>query len=220
MKYLIDNISARMSAKGLKPKTLSRLAGLSPTAVRDILTSKSQNPRADTIAAIADVLGCDAGDLLTDVTKSPSLAVRPVPIIGAVEAGNWVEAVEWQQSEWLYEPIPDDARMIGRTRFGLVVRGKSMDLVYREGDIVICTPVYESPEPMESGRRYVIYRHSKAGIEATLKEYFVDKEGKEWLLPKSTDPAHQTPVELENPDGSTNHVEVYARVTGVWSREP
>lgn len=220
MTYLIDNLRKRMKAQKLDMKTLSLKAGLSETAVRDIFRGRSKSPRTQTVEALAKALGCIAIDLLGSPDLPASPLVKPIPVIGAVEAGAWKEALEWPETDWEYEPIPEDPRFLGLTRFGLAVRGRSMNEVYREGDIVICIPMIELNEPLVSGRRYVIYRHKSGEIEATLKEYYEDMDGRNWLLPRSTDPAHKTPISFDDGDGKTTDVEIFARVTGVWSREP
>lgn len=220
MSHLIDNLRKRMRAQKLDMKTLSLKAGLSETAVRDIFRGRSKSPRTQTVEALAETLNCNTSDLLTPSELPASPLVKPVPVIGAVEAGAWKDAIEWPEVDWDYEPIPEDPRFLGLSRFGLVVRGRSMNEVYREGDIVICIPMIELREPLVSGRRYVVYRHKAGEIEATLKEYYEDMEGRSWLLPRSTDPVHQTPTPFDDGDGKTTDVEIFARVTGVWSREP
>ncbi len=54
---LIDRITERLAAVGLKPRTASLRAGLGADAIRSILRGKSQYPRTDTLAKLAPVLG-------------------------------------------------------------------------------------------------------------------------------------------------------------------
>jgi len=220
MSYLVDNLRMRMKAQNKSATMLSRQAGLNQTAVRDILSGRSRSPRANTLEKLAKALQCRAVDLMEPYTPSKSPLIAAVPIIGAVEAGVWKDAVSWPESDWIYTPIPIDDRFNGLSRFGLQVRGASMDQVYQEGDIVIVTPMIELQEMPVSGRRYVIYRHKDGEIEATLKEYFVDDDGVAWLLPKSNHPAHQAPIKLDDGDGKTDTVEIFARVTSVFKKEP
>ena len=54
---LIDRITERLAAVGLKPRTASVRAGLGADAIRSIQRGKSQYPRTDTLAKLAPVLG-------------------------------------------------------------------------------------------------------------------------------------------------------------------
>jgi len=56
-------IRRRIHLIGVSPKKLSLDAGLSETAVKDILSGKSANPKHDTLEKIARKLGCTVGDL-------------------------------------------------------------------------------------------------------------------------------------------------------------
>lgn len=216
--YMIDNIRIRMNKIGLNMKQLSLKAGLGETAIRDLFQGRSGSARIETGEKIAAALGCTLRDLLAPPHEHTQRNVVPLPIIGAVEAGVWKEAIEWPRSDWQYEPVPDDPRFAGYTRFGLQVRGRSMNQLYRDGDFVVCVPMIELQEKPEPGRRYVVYRiDSNGNIEATLKEYFIDPDGKAWLVPKSDDPRYQGAIELDN--GETEDIQIYARVTGYWRRE-
>lgn len=53
-----------MQEKSLRTSDLEKLAGLKMSAVRNILLGKTKHPKAETLQAIADVLGCTIADLL------------------------------------------------------------------------------------------------------------------------------------------------------------
>ena len=57
-------ISSRMRAKNFSVNMLEKEAGLKTHAVRNILRGKSKRPSAETMQAVADVLGCTVKDLL------------------------------------------------------------------------------------------------------------------------------------------------------------
>jgi transcriptional regulator with XRE-family HTH domain len=65
----------RINAAGTNPSRLSEDAGLGRTAVRDILSGKSNSPSVDTIVALAQVLGCSVAYLIGEVTDA---LVKPV----------------------------------------------------------------------------------------------------------------------------------------------
>ncbi len=213
-----DNIRMRMMRAGLTAKELSRRAGLGDTAVHDILSGNSGSPRAATLEKLAAALGCDVADLYSATPESFERKVLPLPIVGAVEAGVWREALEWPQSEWIYEPVPEDTRFPGMRRFGLRVQGESMNQLYRPGDYVVCIKMIDLKEPPVAGRRYVVYRQNSDGlIEATLKEFAIDAQGNQWLMPRSDNPRYQSPIDYSGAEGG--EVTIYARVTGSWRRE-
>lgn len=53
-----------MQEKNLRTSDLEKLAGLKMSAVRNILLGKTRHPKAETLQAIAEVLGCTIADLL------------------------------------------------------------------------------------------------------------------------------------------------------------
>src|SRR5271155_5297523 len=53
-----------MQEKNLRTSDLEKLAGLKMSAVRNILLGKTKHPKAETLQAIVDVLGCTIADLL------------------------------------------------------------------------------------------------------------------------------------------------------------
>ncbi len=68
-------IERRMRALNLNPFSLAKQAGMSRTAVYDILSGKSRHPRHDTLEKICGVLGCSLGQLMVaDGATPPSRA--------------------------------------------------------------------------------------------------------------------------------------------------
>lgn len=55
-----------LDERGMNPRQLSLMAGLNPTAVRDMLSGRVQNPRYDTLQALAGVLGTSPAFLMGD----------------------------------------------------------------------------------------------------------------------------------------------------------
>lgn len=63
-------IRRRMDVLKLSPKRLSLEAGLSETAVKDILSGRSENPKDDTLAKLSKRLACTVADLTGDRPES------------------------------------------------------------------------------------------------------------------------------------------------------
>lgn len=61
---LKEIIQSRMAELGANPSAVALKAGLSRSAVRDIMSGKSKSPSVDTLKAIATALECQVSDLL------------------------------------------------------------------------------------------------------------------------------------------------------------
>lgn len=69
--YLARQIQHRIDKLQTNPQAVSIKARLNPTAVRDILSGKSKNPKHSTVSSIAKALGCTAADLMGERTPAP-----------------------------------------------------------------------------------------------------------------------------------------------------
>ena len=144
-----------------------------------------------------------------------TLAFEPAYLVGEVEAGVFREAAEWPRDDWEIEAINKDPRYSEQRKFCLRIEGRSMDLLYKPGDIIICVSIHELGGILEHGRRYVVYRTLADGTtEATCKELQMGEDGKKWLVPRSTLPEYKAPIELEGGD-----IQIHARVIGSMSKE-
>ena len=111
-------------------------------------------------------------------------------VIGEVAAGVFKEAWKMPPDDWeAFTGRPDVVAPLQK-RFGLKVLGDSMDLLYPPGTILECVE-YEGNEPIQPGKRVIAQRTKIDGsVEATVKEYYIDEEGVEWLRPRSNNPRH------------------------------
>jgi hypothetical protein len=88
-----------------------------------------------------------------------------------------------------------------------------MNLEYPEGSIVIWVDVL-SFRPARDLDHVIVYAHAKDdGVEATVKELRI-VEGKYWLWPRSSDPAHQAPIDVDNPGDHIQSIEIKGIVIG------
>lgn len=135
-----------------------------------------------------------------------------IPIQGEVAAGVFKEGVESQETEW--ETFTGAASVVApeSQRFGLKVVGDSMDLLYPEGSILECVR-YWGDHPIESGKRVIVERtRDDGGKEVTVKQHEVDKDGVVWLVPKSSNPAHQAPFRVGQLEEGISDVSIIAIV--------
>lgn len=176
-------------------------------------------PEPQRLAQLAELAGetierfIDSGGGSTIIPLGRALQVK-----GSVAAGVWREAWEWPEEEWfpyiggLHVDVPADRR------FGLKVEGDSMNMVYPHGTILDCVSIHDIGPP-KSGRNVVVIRRRVDGsLEATVKEY-VEADGRKWLVPRSTNPAFQQPVPVD--DGGPDVVEttILALVVGSYRPE-
>jgi len=171
------------------------------------IRDRGQRPGAPILAKLETGLQVPQGYLIEAVTERQASAKEPVPlatiyVIGAVQAGIYREAIEWSGDEWYSMTVPNnDDRFPGIERFGLEVRGNSMDQIYPEGTIVLVVRFGDIARGPKPGERVVALQRSPetSEYEATLKEYQLDAQGRHILWPRSSDPAFQTPFVLMSP---------------------
>jgi len=134
-------------------------------------------------------------DMLSDAVELVELT--SISVVGAVEAGTWREAVEWPPSDRYDLAVNPDPENPGVRRFGLVVRGPSMNRVMPDGTHLICAKFLDLGENPEHEDYVICRRRQPNGLmESTVKQYIVDQDGKHWLWPRSDHPAHQAPIPL------------------------
>lgn len=203
MTPLVHELLRRIADKGTNPKRLALDVGLNENAVRDIVVGKSKNPGVFTLSKIAAGLGCSVIDLLggeASATPPPpgAISLEPVMVLAAVQAGLWRDAVEWPVEDQFAISVPVDERYPGARRFGLEVRGASMDRLYPVGTILICVPFIDIGTVPDTGDHVVCVRRNHDGlVEATVKEFVVDERDRVWLWPRSNQPEFQQPLQLE-----------------------
>jgi transcriptional regulator with XRE-family HTH domain len=160
---------------------------------------------------------CDTNELFTpDSPGAPSSRpYRNITVIGHVQAGDWREAVEWDDDSRYPISAPNTDK-ITQNSFGLEVRGASMNREYDEGDVLICVPIIEYHRDIESGD-FVICEHTAADglVEATVKEFQREVDGTVWLWPRSKDPAHQQPIQVPWPPNPLHITDETYRISAV-----
>lgn len=147
-----------------------------------------------------------------------ALEMRPVQVIGHVQAGIWTEAFEWEEEERYIVPVPADPEFAGYKLYGAEMRGASMNKWRPEGTVIVFTDQIETAEDLRIGSRYVVERTNGTGEhECTVKTLWKDEDGHAWLLPESSDPRFQEPLKVDGESGET--IRILGRVTYSVSRE-
>jgi repressor LexA len=201
---LLKVIAERLVLLDLSERKACLKAGINVDSIRRIRSGFA--PKVVTLTKLAPVLGVPA-ELLLALASTPNSASPLIPesrvqlttvvVRAAVQAGVWKDAIEWDEGEWFAVSVVEDPRWKGLEKFGLVVRGTSMDKLYPEGTILICVKFAELDRGPSPGQRVICLRRSDTGdYEATVKEYQTDEKGRHVLWPRSNDPDFQSPIIL------------------------
>ena len=145
-------------------------------------------------------------------------------LLGEVQAGRWVEALQLPKSEQLVYGIPMPSAKYANKMFLLRAIGDSMNQAnVPDQSLLICVHLDDFTKhwrELRSGDKVVVYRTRKDGLyEATVKELDIRPEGTFWVVPKSDNPEHM-PIKLPPPDqwpdqvGQNHEISVQAVVLG------
>ena len=213
---LKNQIRHLIQEKQTSMRRLSMEAGLGATYVRDLMRGDHE-PSYENLRKIAAILGVSVPELYGQAPNDSTLQrvesdTIHFPIVGYVQAGLWLESVNWPENEWQYRAAmkPDDHI----NYYGLIVRGDSMSEAYPPDTILICVPIDEYLYELEEEDHVIVERHENGIFESTVKEIVRDDIGRVWLRPRSKNPSHQAipwPETETFDDGGAAPV----RVTGV-----
>lgn len=190
-----DILRTFINENGLKIARWAKDSAVDKNSIYNFLNGHSNALDPRTYAKLARTAEVPAHRLTGDMPDPPSPTA--IWVAGHVQAGSFNDAVEWDRSRWypVDVPVPDRFRKMAKA---LEVRGNSMNLEYKPGAIVIWVDMLDFRPPRNEDH-VVVYSERKDGqIEATIKEYRVDAMSKRWLWPRSDDPEHQLPLDLDN----------------------
>jgi transcriptional regulator with XRE-family HTH domain len=209
---LAESLHAILRFRRRSPTSVSEQAGLSLSAVNDILNLRIKNPSIDTLQRIAEVLGVSVAQLIGegDIVISADLRILTVKVIGIAQGGVFVMPSAKRPKGLPREiKVPVDCDLPAGSYFALLVRGREMDAAkpkrIEPGDYAICRDFNETPQPLLDGRIYAIRRRLPDGSEETSLRRLVQRPRGYALLTESTDP--QLAPEISAPadlDGDQN----------------
>jgi len=216
MRYPL-RLAQHRKTRGLTQAKLAEMLGVEqPTVQR--WEAGTRTPDLDDIGNIADALQVTPGELfrMPNITDSgPPLYVK-----GAVAAGVWREAYEWEDTDWVPFTGRSDLSYPMEFRFGLRVEGDSMNQIYPHGTIVECVSAMGGIEIVSGKRVIILRRREDLEFEATVKELIIEKDGTHWLVPRSDNPAFQAPVKIDGPEPGIIETRIIAVVVGSYRPEP
>jgi SOS-response transcriptional repressor LexA len=213
-----EQITERMVAAGHSMKSLSLAAGLGETYVRDML-KRDRAPSAERLKKIADVLGTTIDALAApgSTAQASTRTVKLVPIVGAVQAGEWYED---EFSQRLHDDSPvdfdtapafDELYARARDQIAFRVIGDSMNEICPPGGLAIVVPYDRAGFEIRNGMIVIAERELHGRFELTLKE--IHRANGHWILkPRSTNPAHTSiSFPSQNEDESVRIVGIVIR---------
>lgn len=134
-------------------QSAAKAAGLGPTALRDILSGKSQNPTARVLNALARVFNRDPGELLSDDRGAFAEEPRPFVAAGQDAAARAAREIARDMAQPHFWTVEEDMPEIG-LRKGDVVVVEHRATVPQSGDLVLVQIVDENSNARRTFRLY------------------------------------------------------------------
>lgn len=199
---IADRITERMEALDLNPNSTAIKAGLPRDAVRDILSGKSKNPRADTLAKLSRALECDPAFLLDIPALRPKPQPSPtdageweLPIRFEVAAGAWMAVDEMHDQPLGHRPASRIKPFEDFPQWLEQVRGDSINKLIPDGGfahVVDAIALHYAPRQDDL---VVVVRTRAQGafIERTVKQVDL-RSGELELWPRSHSPQWSSPL--------------------------
>lgn len=177
------------------------------------------NIPSERLPDLARAYECRIADIFEE-DPSPFMSLGPTLYVkGVAAAGRWHQAWEQPEDDWGTFTGRSDVTTPLSDRFGIRVQGDSMNEIYPHGTIVECVSFLGGAE-IANGRRVVVRRRRNGDeYEVTIKEYHKDEEGVEWLVPKSSNPAFQSPIRMDEQEAGIDEVRVIGIVVGSYRPE-
>lgn len=209
MTDLLAVIDERLKKLGLSDRRACLLAQAHNSAVgvdfiRD-MRRRGHAPKADKLAALAVALEISSQVLLSALAHAEGsekprhlmpASIEPIEVRGFVQGGVWRSALETPAADRYEIMVPTKGPYAHLPRYGLEVRGDSMNKLFPNGTVVEVVNFSDVGRSPETGECVVVIRRDGPEIEATLKLYQCTDDGHVVLWPKSTDPEWQQPIRL------------------------
>lgn len=215
-----DALRAFIAERNLTVNGWAKAASIPESTLRAFLNGTTKAMTLRTYERLARAAGVEVDELLKRQPPK-EIEFRQIDVIGAVQAGAWVVALERDREAWYGVRVPLDPRYAGFKQFGLEVAGDSMNEIFPHGTVVACVSLIDlGRDPLPGEKVVCLRRGPDDQFEATIKELRVLPDGSWWLWPRSTNPDFQTPWQLKAPgDGDQNDdIILTALVVGGWVR--
>lgn len=171
------NLKKLREGKGLSQAKFAKEIGVSQSTV-GMWESGKNKPEFSALLKIADYFNVTT-DILTGIETETQKRSTRVPVLGTVQAGIPIDAIEEIID---YEELKPEMMAHGEEYFALQVKGSSMEPRMREGDVVI---VKKQPDVNHDDTAIVLVN----GGEATIKRVLKSESG---IMLAPNNPAYET----------------------------
>lgn len=171
------NLKKLREGKGLSQAKFAKEIGVSQSTV-GMWESGKNKPEFSALLKIADYFNVTT-DILTGIETETQKRSTRVPVLGTVQAGIPIDAIEEIID---YEELKPEMMAHGEEHFALQVKGSSMEPRMREGDVVI---VRKQPDVNHDDTAIVLVN----GGEATIKRVLKSESG---IMLAPNNPAYET----------------------------
>ena len=171
------NLKKLREGKGLSQAKFAKEIGVSQSTV-GLWESGKNKPEFSALLKIADYFNVTT-DILTGIETETQKRSTRVPVLGTVQAGIPIDAIEEIID---YEELKPEMMAHGEEHFALQVKGSSMEPRMREGDVVI---VRKQPDVNHDDTAIVLVN----GGEATIKRVLKSESG---IMLAPNNPAYET----------------------------
>jgi transcriptional regulator with XRE-family HTH domain len=194
--------------KNLTQAQLAELIGTTDATVQRLETNKRQLTQK-WAEKIAIALGVDVSQIFHAILPATTDGLI---VAGEVQAGVWREIDVSDEPKYPPIPLGPDPRYTAKAQFALLVQGESMNKVLPSGAYIVCVPWAELGRDAKDGDLVVVERRRDGMVETTVKRISV-RQRKTVLMPESTDPRFQAPIEL-NGNIELDEIAITALVVG------
>ena len=145
----------------------------------------------------ADAFNTTAGWILYGEDRITTTPVKQIRVEGVSQAGMFrdISLIEDDEHDRKTIPAPINPKYLHAHQYALLVAGDSMNNKFQDGSYVTCAEWAGLGKELKHGMILHVER-VKAGsmIETTIKTY-IERDGKRWLEPDSTNSKH-LPIEI------------------------
>ena len=184
-------------SRGISQKSLGERLGVGQSTVARGESGKN-NPEYETLLKLAEALDVSVAEL-----TGASVGMHQVPVLGRVQAGVPREAIEDVIG---YEKISDDVHGEGDF-FALVIRGRSMEPRFIEGDTVIV----RRQSSVDNGEIAIVLVGNE---DATCKKFYRHRDG---ISLVSTNPEF-APMFFSNEELEETKIDILGKVCELRAR--
>jgi SOS-response transcriptional repressor LexA len=201
-------IAKAINDSKMSMKEVSLAAGMSETYIRDVL-KRGNAPSFKRLNAIHAVLG------VSDEEDTLPIPVHQIRVEGVSQAGMFrdISLIEDNEYDRQTIPVPVNPKYAHVHQYALLVAGDSMNNKFQDGSYVTCAEWAGLGKELKHGMILHVER-VKAGsmIETTIKTY-IERDGKRWLEPDSTNSKH-LPIEING--GLDTEIHIKGAVIGSY----